>query len=90
MFNLLKLDYFCCNSWTFKQVVSQMNKHELITINAMAREDFLNLEFFLNKYYQSLEFSKPDKSHILTIYSNIYGKEPTILYKQDDIFLLKP
>ena len=62
-----------------------MNKHELITINAMAREDFLNLEFFLNKYYQSLEFSKPDKSHILTIYSNIYGKEPTILYKQDNI-----
>ena len=44
VFNLLKLEYHRCNSWTFEQVVSHMNENEHITVDTIAKKLFLILK----------------------------------------------
>jgi hypothetical protein len=84
MFNLLKLSYHAKYIFTYYQLHGILNENQYVNVTKMKRENFHNHLEWQNRYYHSPAGGEFNKTHVFTICSNNYGRQPTLIIKQDN------
>ena len=84
MFNLLKLSYHAKDNFTYDQLHGILNENQYVNVTKMKSENFHNHLEWQNRYYRAPAGGDFNKTHVFTICSNNYGRQPTLLIKQDN------
>ena len=84
MFNLLKLSYHAKDIFTYDQLHGILNENQYVNVTKMKSEKFHNHLEWQNLYYCAPAGGEFNKTHVFTLCSNNYGRQPTLLIKQDN------